>query len=224
MSTKNYLRLSIGINVAFVLFFAVKRLYYSQTVFFPQTAAVDFADQNDYLRNDIFFVLPIDSGSIVFVGNSLTERSPVDELFPGLKVVNRGVGSNRTEHVLRRLDSILKYKPAKIVLEIGVNDLDYGASADSTMRNMVRIIGKIHCPVIVQSVFPEKSKLDKLIRELNSKLKKYCLQNGLTFVDVYTPLVQGDHLNDLYTIDGTHLNGAGMIRWREVLGPYLRGQ
>lgn len=216
MNTLLYLRISVAINIAIVLFIVFKRLYYSQKIF-PQNT---YAETQNKLRNDIFSVLPIEPGSIVFVGTSLTERVPFHEFFPCSKVVNRGIGSNRTEHVMDRISDVTKYKPGLIILEIGINDLEAGLTADSVFTNIVRIVNMVDSPLIVESLFPNKA-LDSGVRDVNRRLKEYCREKNIIYIDMYTPFAGKDGLKDEYTIDGTHLNGKGLLKWKSIIDPYI---
>lgn len=51
-------------------------------------------------RHEIFAQLPPDSGAIIFLGDSHTEGFPLNEMFPGLPVVNLGVGNSTSEDLL----------------------------------------------------------------------------------------------------------------------------
>ncbi len=75
-------------------------------------------------RVSIFSTSPA-TAQIVFLGDSLVERAEWAEFFPGTGAVNRGIGGDTTEGVLKRLDQ-LGLKPGKsgrVFLYIGINDL-----------------------------------------------------------------------------------------------------
>lgn len=215
---------SLVLNVLFVLFFISKRIYYSG---FPQVPIGEkFEDIWDRSRCGVFNELLIDSTDIVFVGNSITEGFPVNEMFPGIHVKNRGIGANRTRHVLQRIDSILKYKPRKIFLEIGVNDLsDIGMTVDSVFNNYKRIVSKIiiqspQSQLIIQSLMPvcgERIKHESEIIELNKRLFSYCQQQKICYVDLFTPLAKNGQLDSIYTEDGIHPNGKGYVIWKRQI-------
>lgn len=67
--------------------------------------------------------------AIVFVGNSMIHRGEwnyrfdkIDKKLP--TIINRGIGGNKIEHLMRRLKSnVLSLNPKIIVIEIGTNDL-----------------------------------------------------------------------------------------------------
>ena len=74
-------------------------------------------------RASLFSKLPITSKDIVFIGNSITNGAEWSELFPEKKVKNRGISGDTPEGVYDRLDPVVKGKPAKIFILIGVNDI-----------------------------------------------------------------------------------------------------
>ena len=61
-----------------------------------------------------FDMLTIDSSSIVFLGNSLTDQGNWEEWFPDFKVHNRGISGDMTGGVYRRLDPIISGRPQKV--------------------------------------------------------------------------------------------------------------
>jgi lysophospholipase L1-like esterase len=94
-------------------------------------------------RQDIYNNLPIKQGAIVFVGDSHFQLFPVNDFIPLPNVVNRGIGGDVTLGVLQRLDQILQFKPSKIVLEVGVNDILQGLSTIQILKNYNQIISNI---------------------------------------------------------------------------------
>ena len=61
-------------------------------------------------RTSLFQELEIPSKSIVFLGDSLTDRAEWAEFFPDKRIINRGVGGDTTEGVLNRLDEIIFFR------------------------------------------------------------------------------------------------------------------
>ena len=83
-----------------------------------------------YDRDELFETLPIDDNSIVFLGNSLINNFELAELFQNLKIKNRGISGDKIDGVINRLDPIIRLKPNKIFIEIGINDLGYRSNKD----------------------------------------------------------------------------------------------
>ena len=57
-------------------------------------------------RTTLFKQLSIPKESIVFLGDSITQRSEWSELFHNKQIVNRGVADDTTEGVLHRLKAL----------------------------------------------------------------------------------------------------------------------
>lgn len=224
---KKALIISVAFNCLIILFIAGKRYYYSHPHALIASQSYSYDTLND-MRSSLLSTLPIEPTDIVFVGTSLTEGFPVTEMF-GQHVKNRGIGGNRTYHVLNRIMPIVQRHPKKIFIEAGVNDIRDGVSIDSVFKNYRQIIDIIRdtspetC-IYVQSVFPtsgEYAKFNAAIANLNKLLSDYCTAIGVEYVDVYNVLGK-DQLNDLLTYDGLHLNRKGYQVWKEAIERYVR--
>ena len=195
---------------------------------------IDSSYNNTYYqqRMELFRVLPAQKNAILFLGNSITERGPWQELLPGKPVVNRGIGGDNTFGLLARLDSHLLIKPKVIFLLIGINDIGRGLPTAMSANNYRRIVDRIRtvCPkakLYIQSILPMneriltaaylKNKKDKVIA-LNNEIKKIAAEYALTFVDLHE--VFADAQGELYanmTIDGIHLRPSAYAKWVEFL-------
>ena len=103
----------------------------------------------------MFEALPVTSSDIIFLGNSITNGAEWAELFND-KHVNSG---DICMGVYDRLDAVLKGKPAKIFLLIGINDVSREAPADTIVSRIGMIVGKIKedspkTKLYLQSVLP----------------------------------------------------------------------
>ena len=200
-----------------------KRYYYSHSGSSTETAAL--IDQWNDSRSSELKTLPIDSSDIVFVGNSITEGYPVNEVFQSIHVKNRGIGFNQTKHILGRMDGILAGKPKKLFLEIGVNDLLQSVPVDTLFRNYRQIIRKIRTgspatKLFVQSIFPVGKTYDTLnhtIDDVNLRLKNYCDSLDIPFLDIHSRLESHGRLEPPYTLDDVHLTGAGYKIWTKAI-------
>lgn len=112
-----------------------------------------------YQRATLFEELPVSSNGIIFLGNSITNNAEWMELFHNKHVKNRGISGDICMGVYDRLDAILKGKPAKIFLLIGINDVSRGTSADTIVSRIGMIARKIKADspktkLYLQSVLP----------------------------------------------------------------------
>lgn len=97
------------------------------------------------------------SGDIVFLGDSITEYGSWHELFPQAAVRNRGISGDNTTSMLGRIDQITCGKPAKVFLMIGTNDLSGGVSPKDIVTNTVKIVETLqkdspHTKIFVQRI------------------------------------------------------------------------
>jgi lysophospholipase L1-like esterase len=191
---------------------------------------IDSSYDNIYYRErmDLFNGLPRQPKGIVFLGNSITERGAWQELLPGRKVINRGIGGDNTFGVLARLDGILKDEPSVIFLLIGINDLGRGLPISVIADNYRRIADRVregapHTKLYLQSVLPMndailamdylKNKKDSILA-LNEVIKKIAIEKHLEYIDLHPVFAdaKGDLRPDM-TVDGIHLKPAAYIPW-----------
>ena len=82
-------------------------------------------------------------GQTVFIGDSLTDGCALDVFYPGLStaVYNRGIGGDSTAGVLKRLEfSLFDIKPSRIVLMIGINDINGMVPNSKILENYGKIL------------------------------------------------------------------------------------
>ena len=94
-------------------------------------------------RASLFSKLTITPKDIVFIGNSITNGAEWSELFPQKRVKNRGISGDTSGGVYDRLEAIVKGKPAKIFILIGINDISRGIEVETIVQNMKQIVEKI---------------------------------------------------------------------------------
>ncbi|GEM_PF-285761 len=188
-------------------------------------------------RRTLFEMLPNTKREIIFLGNSITDGAEWSELFQNKRVKNRGISGDHTGGVLARLAEVTASKPEKVFLLIGINDLARGISRDTVLARICHIaatMGK-HSPstkIFVQSILPVNpeigrfpghcSKTEEIIW-INERLKAWCRQPNVVYVDLFTHFISGDHhyMDSRYTNDGLHLNGEGYLQWVRVIRPLI---
>lgn len=188
-------------------------------------------------RATLFAELPTTKKDILFVGNSITDGGEWFELFNNPNVKNRGISGDICYGVYDRLEPILKVAPKKLFLLIGINDVARGTVPDTIVYRTGLIIDKIKklapsTQIYVQSVLPVNDCYNMFsghtsrwqwVPEINAGLKTLCAKQNVTFIDIFTPLSDGNNkLNPAYSNDGLHLLGAGYLKWKEVIEPYLK--
>ncbi|WP_432709858.1 GDSL-type esterase/lipase family protein [Pedobacter sp.] len=208
-------------------------LFYITPVF-AQQAKIDSTYNNSYYqgRMELFENLPLPRKSIVFLGNSITERGMWHELLPGKVIMNRGIGGDNTFGVLARLSPIISSKPSKVFLLIGINDIGRGLPVDVIAGNYERMIvqfqkGSPKTKLYLQSVLPMNDdilKADYLknkgqyIIELNRKIAVLATKYNLTYINLHDVFDAGNNkLKPELTIDGIHINPAAYVLWVNYL-------
>ena len=94
-------------------------------------------------KKSLFEILPKTNRSIIFIGDSITDGCEWSELLQNPNIKNRGIGSDTTYGVLKRLDNIIQSEPEKVFLMIGINDLGRGESVSEITSNYDKILERL---------------------------------------------------------------------------------
>ena len=137
-----------------------------------------------------------------------------------------------------RLDAVLKGKPAKIFLLIGINDVSRGTCTDTLVARIGCIARKIKkdspkTKLYLQSILPmtdhyqmfgNHTKHWQMVKVINEGLMQLAAREGVTYVDLYSHFVDPatGKMQTEYSNDGLHLLGKGYVKWAEILKPYIR--
>lgn len=166
---------------------------------------------------------------VVFIGDSITDRAEWEDLFPSLKIANRGIGTDRTDGVLKRLESIYSTSADRAFIMIGINDFASGASVDEVFENYRTIVNQLvehGMKVYIQStIFAGKRRedLNTKIVELNERLELLATKhNSITYIDLNAGLAKDSLLNSMYSRDDVHLNANGYTVWKNIISPYVQ--
>lgn len=173
----------------------------------------------------------------VIAGDSITEIFNM-ELFDdyikssGKLVYNRGISGDTSNRLLERFESnVLSLKPSNLVLLIGTNDLTLISDVNYVCSNIEKIIDMAmasdnNMNIILQSVYPvnyKNKRKNKAIAALNYMLKKLSDEKGITYLDVYSSLLdENGGLDSKYTYDGLHPNVKGFEVAAEKIIPLLK--
>ncbi len=173
-----------------------------------------------------------DRQAVVFLGDSITQGwgGGLGAAFPGIKVANRGISGDTTRGVLIRLqEDVLALDPAAVVLLVGTNDLEEGATPDIAAGNLKLILAalekaKPRMPIVLCQVFPSsatKKRPSDQIKAMNA-LYRAAVKNDaqVTYVETW-PLfadANGDAIAAEFP-DLLHPNEAGYAKWAAALRP-----
>jgi len=162
------------------------------------------------------------SGSILFIGDSITQGLAVTAIHP--QSVNFGIGGDTTFGVLNRLPHYTSVAKSKlIVIAVGINDLKRRKD-DEIIENYKKVAGLIpdEIPVLFSGVFPVDEVRSDLIgynariNRINRRLNKLCVDSPRLYYFSMSDFVQDSNgeLDDDYHIgDGIHLNSLANAAW-----------
>ena len=181
-----------------------------------------------------------DTRYIVFVGDSLTEGFDLDDFFPQIPTLNRGItadgiynspGMPETTGLLNRMPaSIFDTQPRAIFLLIGSNHMpkEY-ERIPSLLISYLKVYEQTRerlpeVPFIVQTIPPAGNKradhilFNERVREYNDRLKEFADERDLPLIDVYN-LVADEQglLREELTRDGLHFTQEAYALWSDAI-------
>ncbi|MCB0647647.1 MAG: hypothetical protein KDC49_13355 [Saprospiraceae bacterium] len=170
---------------------------------------------------------------IVFVGSSSIRKwTELEKTYPGFPILNRGFGGSNFKDLIHYADqTMFKYKPSKIFIYEGDNDLAQGDSPELVFENLLKTMKMIRnelgdVPVVIISPKPSiaRWKLKKEYETVNAYFEAYAgYHDNVEFVDVWSPLLDesGMVLQDIFVEDNLHMNDKGYAIWRKTIMPFL---
>jgi lysophospholipase L1-like esterase len=223
ITNNNFKRLifffSIALNIATISFFIGKRIYYSNVNYFhPQETS------EHRLRN--YLMSKKSEESVVFIGTSITLGFPLQKEFSNSRFINLGFAGITNEPLFNVIKQVVKKKPKKIFLEMGINNIRYKLDMETTINTSLNAIEYIKrqsptTRLYVQSVLPTKfDSLNTPITIYNQRINQYCQQANIKYIDLYPSFVRNGVLDDDLTIDGIHLNETGYFVVRKCIESY----
>ncbi|MBD1424858.1 GDSL-type esterase/lipase family protein [Sphingobacterium arenae] len=183
-------------------------------------------------REKLYQALKGKKYDVIFFGNSITERGPWQELVGRrYKVGNRGIGGDNTFGMKARIADVMKSKPKKVFLMMGINDIGRGLPTAWSLQNYEEIIRIIQrkspkTKIYLQSILPLNEDIlkydylkgkEEMVKALDNGIEALIHEYNLTYVDVKEVLADGYVLKKEYTTDGIHINTDAYIRWVEYL-------
>jgi lysophospholipase L1-like esterase len=174
-------------------------------------------------------------GQTVFVGSSLMEQFPINELQQTLDknyiIYNRGIGAYVTTELLASMEEcVFELEPSKIFINIGTNDIsleDY--KKEKLIGNYDKILTLIeerlpNCKVYVMAYYPINAKADfpgidkeqkemmfkyrtnAAILEANEAVEELAKKHSYEFINVNEGLADEEgNLKEEFSIEGLHM-------------------
>jgi lysophospholipase L1-like esterase len=177
---------------------------------------------------------------VLFLGDSITDawRNKAAEptwkkTFEPLKAANFGIGGDRTQHVLWRIENgelEPPMKPKLIVLMIGTNNSAADPS-DKIASGVEKIVStarqKTDAKVLLLAVFPrgetpeKAAKQREVIKGVNDRIKKLDDGKNIRFLDIADQFINPDGtISKEIMPDYLHLSKEGYERWAKAIdGP-----
>ena len=166
--------------------------------------------------------------TILFTGSSSVRFwKTLETSFPDRQILNTGFGGSQASDLLYHLDDlVLKYRPSKVFIYEGDNDIFARKRPKEIVRTTSDIVHRIRnnnpdTKIVLISAKPSISrwKLRRRYRRLNRKYRKLSQKDPLLqYVDVWNPMLNGRKLKmDIFIEDGLHMNPKGYILWYEAM-------
>ena len=190
-------------------------------------------------RYDSFKVLEPAEGSILFLGNSITDMHCWPEAFKTsegnyLPIVNRGVSGTYSTEQSDNLESYLANKPKKVFMMIGTNDLASSGGLNFTGEQILAYVKSIverirmrspETKIYLYSILNNNTSNREQARWLhtNEIVKAYVDETNadwLTYIDLYDKLT-GIASGGVWSYDYLHLTAAAYKVWCESICQYL---
>jgi lysophospholipase L1-like esterase len=176
---------------------------------------------------------------LIFIGDSITQgwenagKNVWAEFYGKRNAVNLGIGGDRTQHVLWRLDhgNIENIKPKLAVLMIGTNNSSTNTS-EQIAAGVKAIIEKLRTKLpetklLVLAIFPrgpDKEDAKRKVNEgANEIIKKMADDKMVYFLDIGPKFLAADGtLSKEVMPDLLHLNEASYRTWAESTEPTVK--
>lgn len=167
----------------------------------------------------------------LFLGSSSIRLWDIANSFPDIGVVNRGFGGATTPDVLHYYPRLKpRLPPRAIIVYVGENDLAAGASAETVVRNVVTLLGRLRrdypkARVAWMSLKPSPIRwtLWPKMAAVNGAVAARSRTVGFDYLDVGHVLMAADGLPDasLFRPDGLHMNLQGYALWTRLVRTWL---
>ena len=168
----------------------------------------------------------------VFLGDHVFSNYDLTKYISEDKVVNSSDEDDTSAALLKDMKTrALIYNPSDIFISIGSNDYLKELTNEEILTNISGIIDVIKnnrslSNVYVLSVLPvgssSKSRNNETISNLNESIKILCEENNITYIDLYSLLINEDgYLNEEYSKDGLNLNEEGYSVVTKEISKYI---
>ena len=170
--------------------------------------------------------------TVVFTGSSSVRIwHDLENRFPQYQIVNSGFGGSQASDLLMYAEElILRFKPKKVFIYEGDNDISAEKEPKHIIATTQAIISKIRemdpsVEIVLIAAKPSIARwhLKRHYKRLNRKFKKIGRKDPLiAYADVWKPMMDRKTVKqDIFVEDGLHMNSKGYDIWYKVLRSYL---
>lgn len=207
----------------------------------PNDAVVPVPRDGGWMKRHESFNERVKKGNVdlIFIGDSITQgwegagKKAWEEFYGKRNAVNLGIGGDRTQHVLWRLENgnIEGIKPKLAVLMIGTNNSNSNNS-DQIAAGVKAIVEKLRkelpeTKVLVLGIFPrgaDKNDAKRKVNEgANEQIKKLADDKHVFYLDIGPKFLAEDGtLSKEVMPDLLHLNEKSYRTWAESIEPKVK--
>jgi lysophospholipase L1-like esterase len=156
----------------------------------------------------------------------------IGDYYPNNNIINNGFGGSQMHELLFFVEElIIDYKPYKIFIYEGDNDISSGKSKEEIIESTKKVISEIRKSLPEAEIYfisPKPSlvrwNLKAQYLELNVAMKALCdNENLVDFIDVWDPMLDkdGEPIKEIFIEDGLHMNQKGYDIWAEQVRPFM---
>jgi hypothetical protein len=173
---------------------------------------------------------------ILFIGSSSIRLwDDLEKRFSKEPIIKRGVGGCELSQLVKYYTPyiLFPYKPRKVFIYAGENDIAGGKPADSVVKDFKQLWSMIRTKLPKADIYflsvkpsPSRAKYFGVMQSANKQIKSFLVNKPKSlYVDVSTVILKpqtGQPDSSLFKGDYLHLNSKGYDRWQKVLTPYVK--
>lgn len=201
------------LNSFFLVFMLILSAIVFKIFFYKEhLKRINYIEKKKYLEK-----LTLSADALLLIGNSIIEKNNWIGLKErSYKIINLGISGEKINQLTERIDYYLEKKYNYLVIEIGINDVLSNANFEEILLSFDKLTDKVSKNkrrILILSLAPlgKNRQIDfSIIKKINEKVVTFCNKKGITFVDIFTPLVdENNYMNKKFSDDGLHPNIYG---------------